>query len=208
MYRIGCFGGISIQPEGAYSISCMSFNICHSLQRVEQQEKEDQEMYVKSKAGRSQQQKKKPSKPAKKTENKPKTLATNEQEKKNMQNKSKETAPKKENKSDDSWEFDDIDAGPPVRSLADRLAQRQSQKLPISFTSSLAGSGAETTSSPAAKGKTQSSLEVFSSKKKVRKAAESDDDFIMEFSDEEDGPPVEKRAARSRPAKVCVVIYC
>ncbi|RMX40987.1 hypothetical protein pdam_00011595 [Pocillopora damicornis] len=172
------------------------------LERAEQQEKEDQEMYVKSKAGRSQQQKKKPSKPAKKTENKPKTLATNEQEKKNMQHKSKETAPKKENKSDDSWEFDDIDAGPPVRSLADRLAQRQSQKLPISFTSSLAGSGAETTSSSAAKGKTQSSLEVFSSKKKVRKAAESDDDFIMEFSDEEDGPPVEKRAARSRPAKL------
>lgn len=171
------------------------------LERVEQQEKEDQEMYVKSKAGRSQQQKKKPSKPAKKTENKPKTLATNEQEKKNMQHKSKETAPKKENKSDDSWEFDDIDAGPPVRSLADRLAQRQSQKLPISLSSSLAGSGAETTSSSAAKGKTQSSLEVFSSKKKVRKAAESDDDFIMEFSDEEDGPPVEKRAARSRPAK-------
>lgn len=49
---------------------------------------------------------------------------------------------------------------------------------------------------------------MFSLKKKVRKVVESDDDFIMEFSDEEDGLFVEKRVVRFCFVKVCVVIYC
>ncbi|XP_078344630.1 DNA topoisomerase 2-alpha-like isoform X1 [Oculina patagonica] len=179
------------------------------LENVEQQEREDQEMCLKPKGGRSQQQKKKPSKQAaKKPDNKPKAqekkpaVNAEEKQKKKAEGQGKATAAsKKAEKSNDSWEFDDGDTAPPVKSLADRLAQRQ--KLPSSSSSS-AGSGTESVGSSASRSKKQTMLEMFGTKKKAAKkaAAESDDDFIMQFSDEEDAaPPPAKRTARSAAPK-------
>lgn len=177
------------------------------LERVEQQEREDLELCVKPKGGRSQQQKKKPAKPAKKAEDKPKAQAkkpavNTEGKQKKANSKSKEAAAKKAENSDDLWEFEgEEEAAPPVRSLADRLAQRQ--KVPSSSSSS-SSSGTESTSRSAARSKKQTTLEMFSTKKAADKAkkADSDDDFIMQFSDEEDGPPPVKRTARSTAPKV------
>ena len=85
------------------------------------------------------------------------------------------------------------------RSLAYRLAQRQ--KVPNSSSSR---SGTECTSRSAARSKKQTTLEMFSTTKPADKAkkADSDDDFIRQFSDEEDGPPPLKKTARSTAPEV------
>ena len=203
---------IKAHQKGSWT-STFTF-LCTCLQRVEKQEKEDEQLCVKTKGGRSQQQKKKPSKPAKKADDKPKAqkkpavAKTQEKEKKKADSKSKDVATKKADKSDDSSEFDEGDAAAPVLSLAQRLAQRQ--KLPSSSSSS-AGSGAESVGSSASRSKKQTTLEMFSTKKKAadkaKKVVESDDDFIMQFSDEEDVPPPVKRVAKSVAAKVCAECY-
>lgn len=185
------------------------FSIFTCFQRVEQQEKDDQELCVKPKGGRSQQQKKKPAKPVKKAEDKPKTQTKKpaldaEGKQKKADGKSKGAAAKIAERNDDLWEFEgEEDAAPPVKSLADRLAQRQKV---LSSSSSSSSSGTESTSRSAARSKKQTTLEMFSTKKKAAdkaKKADSDDDFIMQFSDEEDGPPPVKRTARSTAPKVC-----
>lgn len=165
-------------------------------------------MHVKSKGGRSQQQRKKPTKSAKKADGKPKAQAkkpvidTEKKESKKAAQgkggKGKDTTVKKSDKSDDSFNFDDGDKAPSVLSLADRLAQRKK----ASNSSSSGGSGTESASSLSSKAKRQSTLDIFTSTKKAaeKKAtkADSDDDFIMEFSDEEvEEVPAVKRTARS-----------
>lgn len=185
----------------------LCFSIFTCFQRVEQQEREDLELCVKPKGGRSQQQKKKPAKPAKKAEDKPKAQAkkpavNTEGKQKKANSKSKEAAAKKAENSDDLWEFEgEEEAAPPVRSLADRLAQRQ--KVPSSSSSS-SSSGTESTSRSAARSKKQTTLEMFSTKKAADKAkkADSDGDFMRQFSDEEDGPPPLKKTARSTAPEV------
>lgn len=192
------------------------------FQRVEQQERDDAEMHVKPKGGRSQQQRKKPSKPAKKADDKPKAQAkkpvahvdTEDKENKKATQKKggkgKSAPAKKSDKSDDSFEFDEGDAAPPMLSLADRLAQR---KKDASSSSSSAGSGAESVSSSSSKVKKQATLEMLSSKKVSEKKAKktaSDDDFIMEFSDEEEvDVPAPKRTARASAVtkKVSSTVY-
>ena len=167
-------------------------------------------MHVKPKGGRSQHQRKKPSKPAKKADDKPKAQAkkpvvhvetedkesTKATQKKG--GKGKSAPAKKSDKCDDSFEFDEGDEAPPLLSLADRLAQR---KKPASSSSSSAGSGAESVSSSSSKAKKQTTLEMFSSKKVAEKRAmktANEDDFIMEFSDEEEVEvPTAKRTARA-----------
>ena len=166
----------------------LCFSIFTCFQRVEQQEREDLELCVKPKGGRSQQQKKKPAKPAKKAEDKPKAQAkkpavNTEGKQKKANSKSKEAAAKKAEN----------------RSLAYRLAQRQ--KVPNSSSSR---SGTECTSRSAARSKKQTTLEMFSTTKPADKAkkADSDGDFIRQFSDEEDGPPPLKKTARSTAPEV------
>ena len=173
-------------------------------------------MHVKVKSGRSQ-QRKKPSKPAKKADpdyqpkaqtKKPVVAVAEEKEKKKTtqgkSGKGKEAAAKKSDKGDDSWEIDEDDGAPSVMSLAERLAA-QRQKVPSSSSSS-AGSGTESVNgSSKSKAKKQTTLEKFGAKKvaeKKSKKADSDDDFIMDFSDEEvEEVPAVKRTARAATAK-------
>ena len=182
--------------------------LCVYLKRVEQQERDDEEMCVKPKSGRSAQQKKKPSKQAKKTDSKPKAepkkpvvVAENKESKKAQAKggKGKKTDPKTSEKSDDSFEFDEGESAAPM-SLAARLAKRQK---PLSSSSS--SSGTESSS----KAKKQATLERFGSKKAPKKRAQkeaddSDDDLIMEFSEEDEeeiSAPAVKRTARAAAAK-------
>lgn len=178
------------------------------LERVEQQERDDEEMCVKPKSGRSAQQKKKPSKQAKKTDSKPKAepkkpvvVAENKESKKAQAKggKGKKTDAKTSEKSDDSFEFDEGETAAPM-SLAARLAKRQK---PLSSSSS--SSGTESSS----KAKKQATLERFGSKKAPKKRAQkatddSDDDLIMEFSEEDEeeiSAPAVKRTGRAAAAK-------
>ena len=173
--------------------------LCVYLKRVEQQERDDEEMCVKPKSGRSAQQKKKPSKQAKKTDSKPKAepkkpvvIAENKESKKAQakSGKGKKRDAKTSEKSDDSFEFDEGETAAPM-SLAARLAKRQK---PLSSSS---------------KAKKQATLGRFGSKrapkKKAQKATDdTDDDLIMEFSEEDEeeiSAPAVKRTARAAAAK-------
>lgn len=176
------------------------------LQRVEQQEREDAEAHVKPKAGRSQQQRKKTVKPAKKQDDKPKTQAKkptaqteNKKTNQNKNGKPKEAAAKKTEKSGDVFELDEEENPPAPMSLADRIAQKR--KMALLSSSSSASSGTDSVRGVNAKAKKQSTLDTFGAKKAVGKKAkkdDSDDDFIMEFSDEDgDEVPTVKRTARA-----------
>ena len=179
------------------------------LQRVEQQEREDAEAHVKPKGGRSQQQRKKTVKPAKKQDDKPKAQAKkptaqteNKKTNQNKGGKAKEAAAKKTEKSGDVFELDEEETAPAPLSLADRIAQKR--KMVLLSSSSSASSGTESAvSGVTAKAKKQSTLDMFGAKKSVGKRAkkdDSDDDFIMEFSDE-DGEEVPS-VKRTAPATV------
>ena len=176
------------------------------MQRVEQQEREDAEAHVKPKGGRSQQQRKKTVKPAKKQDDKPKAQAKkptaqteNKKTNQNKNGKAKEAAAKKTEKSGDVFELDEEENPPAPMSLADRIAQKR--KMTLLSSSSSASSGTDSVRGVNAKPKKQSTLDTFGAKKAVGKKAkkdDSDDDFIMEFSDEDgDEVPTVKRTARA-----------
>ena len=176
------------------------------MQRVEQQEREDAEAHVKPKGGRSQQQRKKTVKPAKKQDDKPKAQAKkptaqteNKKPNQSKSGKAKEAAAKKTEKSGDVFELDEEETAPAPLSLAERIAQKR--KMVLLSSSSSASSGTESVSGVTAKAKKQSTLDIFGAKKSVGKKAkkdDSDDGFIMEFSDEDgDEVPTVKRTARA-----------
>lgn len=181
-------------------------NFLEELERVEQQEREDAEAHVKPKGGRSQQQRKKTVKPAKKQDDKPKAQAKkptaqteNKKPNQSKSGKAKEAAAKKTEKSGDVFELDEEESAPAPLSLAERIAQKR-KMVPLSSSSS-ASSGTDSVSGKTAKGKKQSTLDMFGAKKSVGKKAkkdDSDDGFIMEFSDEDgDEVPTVKRTARA-----------
>lgn len=176
------------------------------LERVEQQEREDAEAHVKTKGGRAQQQRKKTVKPSKKQDDKPKAQAKkpvveienkdNEKKGQKKSGKGKDSTAKKSDKTEDVFGLDEDDKAPDALSLAERIAQKR--KIAVLSSSSSTSSGTESLSS--AKAKKQTTLDVFSAKRataKKSKKNDSDDDFIMEFSDEDvDEAPAGKRATR------------